>query len=371
MTIKGRAADMKQCIPKKMQRVPELGTLRAELRAAGVFDHRELRSWGKLLFLFAGTAACLYGIATEGWIAALFLVPVAAVLCTAAAMMGHEGSHRSFSKSPLRNTILTYVAFPMFSGLSAMYWREKHDRMHHGHPNVEGVDPDIRPWPFVSSAGDHARSTRRLRWFQRNFQAWAFWPMSTLMALGMRRSSLIHLVEYPKRHGFDRAWWLEVLCLTIHYTAWLVVPSIVFGPLAGFLVYSGIWAGVGVFLALVFAPAHIGLPIMAEQNNDWLHQLETTRNLELPRFISYFFIGLDYQAEHHLFPKIPHQNLPKAAAITKAWCERNGVVHLSVPYLYALADAAKFMAKSYERDATAPLAVRAGLIDEAPQQLAA
>lgn len=332
-----------------------------------MFEHHELRSWGKLALLLLGTAGCLVGIATQGWIAALFLVPIASVLATSAAMMGHEGSHRSFSPSPFRNAVLTYLVFPLFSGLSALYWREKHDRLHHGHPNVEGLDPDIRPWPFVSSKGDHERAPAYLRWFQRNFQAWAFWPMSTLMTLGMRRSSLLHLFSWPKRHGYDRAWKLELVCQITHYTAWLVIPSIIFGPLAAFLVYSAIWAGVGVFLSLVFAPAHIGLPIMAEQNHDWLHQMETTRDLRLPRLISFFFIGLDYQVEHHLFPKIPHQNLPKTAAITRAWCEKNGVVHLSVPYLYALVDAAKFMARSYERDATMPLAVRAGLVDEVPQ----
>lgn len=348
-----------------MRSVPELGTLRSELRAAGVFDTHELRSWLKLALLFAGTAVCLVGTAMYGVWAAIALLPIASVLCTSAAMLGHEGSHRSLSRSPFRNAVMTYLAFPLFSGLSALYWREKHDRLHHGHPNVEGVDPDIRPFPFASSKGDHHRCGPKERWFQRHFQKWAFWPMSTLMTLGMRRSSLVHLVRYPKRHGFDRAWWTEVVCQTVHYTSWLVIPSIIWGPLAAFLVYSAVWAGVGVFLALVFAPAHIGLPIMAEQHHDWLHQLETTRNLELPRFISFFFIGLDYQVEHHLFPKIPHQNLPRAAAITKAWCERHGIVYLTVPYLYALVDAAKFMAKGWDLDAEAPMEVRLGLVGRA------
>jgi linoleoyl-CoA desaturase len=101
---------------------------------------------------------------------------------------------------------------------------------------------------------------------------------------------------------------------------------------------------------------------VVHQNHDWLHQLETTRNLEMPRFVSYFFIGLDYQVEHHLFPKIPHQKLPRAAAITRAWCERNGIPYHSVPYLYALADSARFMAAAWSRDAMDPIEVRAGLV---------
>ena len=345
-----------------MQAVPELGALRQELKLAGMFRHHEVRSWLKLAFLLGVVASCLVGIVIYGWFAALFLIPVASVFATAAAMMGHEGSHRSTSASPTRNALMTYLAFPLFSGLSALYWREKHDRLHHGHPNVEGVDPDIRPWPFVSTKGDHEQQPRHLRWFQRRFQAWAFWPMATLLTLGMRRSSLIHLVKYAKENGRDRAWWTEVACQTTHYTAWLVIPSLIWGPLAAFLVYSGLWAGVGVLLVLVFAPAHMGLPVVKEQNNDWVHQLETTRNLQLPRVISFFFIGLDYQVEHHIFPKIPHQNLPKASEITAAWCKRQGLPHHSVPYLYGLTDAAKDMARAYAREAVDPLEVRAGLV---------
>jgi fatty acid desaturase len=343
-----------------MNGLPELGGLRAELRAAGAFDHHEVRSWLKLAVLGAGLAACLIAMRhVPLWVTVIGLIPFAGVLSTSISMTGHEGSHKSFSKSPWRNQLLVYLAFPAFSGLSSLYWRNKHDRLHHGHPNVEGVDPDIKPFPFVSSHGDHEKSTPGLRWFQRNLQRTVFWPMSTLMALGMRRSSILYLVRYPKEHGFSKAWLGDVTSLVIHYTCWMVLPIIAFGPLVGVLVYSSIWAVVGVCLALVFAPAHMGLPITDGQNHDWVHQLETTRNLEMPRFVSYFFIGLDYQVEHHLFPKIPHHNLPRAAAITRAWCQRNGIIHLSWPYHRALFDSAKFMAEAWSLHASTPLDVRA------------
>jgi fatty acid desaturase len=244
-----------------------------------------------------------------------------------------------------------------------LYWREKHDRLHHGHPNVEGVDPDIKPFPFVSSRGDHERCGPALRWFQRHLQRRVFWPMATLMAFGMRRSSLVHLIRYPGRSGSrDRAWWTELTCLAIHYLGWLVLPAVIWGPLTAGALYLALWGGVGVCLALVFAPAHMGLPVTSGQHHDWVHQLETTRNLELPRVVSFFFIGLDYQVEHHLFPKIPHKNLPRAAQITAAWCKHEGMPYRSERYLDALADASRFIATAWSRASVDPIAVRAGVI---------
>jgi fatty acid desaturase len=101
----------------------ELRELRAELRAHGAFEHCEVRSWLKLGVLFAGIAGCLVSMIVISRWCAVFAVPIAAVLCTSAAMLGHEGSHRSFSASPTRNNVLTYLVFPLFSGLSSLYWR--------------------------------------------------------------------------------------------------------------------------------------------------------------------------------------------------------------------------------------------------------
>jgi fatty acid desaturase len=345
--------------------VPDLGSLRGELRAAGLFEPREARNWLKLGFLATCLVACLVGIAHAPWWGIAGLIIAAAVFSTSIAMLGHEGSHKSFSRSPARNTLLQYIAFPLFSGLSALYWREKHDRLHHGQPNVYEKDPDIKPWPFVSCREDHEQCPAWRRWFQRNFQGWAFWPATPLMAAGMRRLSIHFVISYYRRHGADRLWFLDVVCLAIHYFMWMVLPSLLWGPLIGIGVYTLVWAVVGVLLVMIFAPAHIGLPLVASPRHDWVHQLDTTRNLRLPRVVSFFFIGLDYQVEHHLFPKIPHQSLPRAAAITARWCRERDLPYKSLPYLEALGDSTRWMHAAWKTPATA------GVADDAPDGLAA
>jgi fatty acid desaturase len=185
------------------------------------------------------------------------------------------------------------------------------------------------------------------------------------MAAGMRRLSIHFVISYYRRHGADRLWFLDVVCLAIHYFMWMVLPSLLWGPLIGIGVYTLVWAVVGVLLVMIFAPAHIGLPLVASPRHDWVHQLDTTRNLRLPRVVSFFFIGLDYQVEHHLFPKIPHQSLPRAAAITARWCRERDLPYKSLPYLEALGDSTRWMHAAWKTPATA------GVADDAPDGLAA
>jgi fatty acid desaturase len=325
----------------------ETRALRAELVAAGVFRHHEAASWAKLCLLLGGLGACLTAIATHGGWLAVGLIPVAAICATTAAMLGHEGSHRSFSASPWRNQLLLHLTFPLLSGLGALYWRHKHDGLHHGHPNVRGGDPDVDLWPMVTCREDHLRASRRLQRFQR-IQGLAFWPMTALMPVVMRIPSVQHLARRRRERGVDAAWLADAGCLALHYTLWLIVPSLVWGPLPAIGVYMGIWSGVGVLLALIFAPAHLGLPIVHDQHHDWRHQLETTRNLRTPRWLSWFFVGLDYQIEHHLFPRIPHQEMPRAGAIVEAWCRRIGAPYRRIGYGAAIVDVTHFVATAWD-----------------------
>ncbi len=335
--------------------------LRNELTAAGVFRHHEAASWAKLGVLLAGLGLCLSGTILGPTWAALLLIPIGSVLATTAAMLGHEGSHKSFSSDPRRNAMLNYITFPLLSGLGALYWKHKHDGGHHGHPNVVDGDPDIQLWPMTSSSEGYASSNRFRRWFQRNFQGAAFWPLTLLLPVMMRLRSLQHLVRHVRKHGVTGAWVADVACLSAHYGLWLVMPSLIWGLVPTLIVYATLWTIVGGLLALIFAPAHMGLPVINEQNNDWQHQLETTRNLVLPRPLPWFFIGLDYQVEHHLFPKIAHQELPRACEIVKAWCARVGVPHQEITYGAAVVDVTRFMHNAWKMPSQSGAQVRGEL----------
>jgi fatty acid desaturase len=316
-----------------------LGELRAELTAAGVFDHATGAALGKFALMLAALAALLTAAALTSWWWSLALIPLAAVPAATAAMVGHEAAHGSFSRSRRKNDLMLNLAFPLLTGLGALHWKNKHNVLHHGHPNVAGTDTDINVWPMAITRAEHERSGLVRRRLQRHLQRYLFWPLSGLLAFNMRVDSVTYLVRHARHRGIDRAWIADASFQVGHYALWLLLPSLIFGFVPTLLTYLGLWSVVGILLTLVFVPAHMGMPIVASKAADgWLHQLEATRNLVLPRWASYFFVGLDYQVEHHLFPRIPHPHLPRASRILRDWCVREGLPHHTVAYGKALAD---------------------------------
>ena len=324
-----------------------LRTLRAELTREGLFDHRTGASWCKLLVLLAALGLLTALAVLLPWWCAFAILPLAAVPAVTIAMIGHEAAHGSFAASPRHNAIVVHLVFPLFSGLGALHWKNKHNHRHHGHPNVAGKDPDIELWPMALSSDDYAGSGPLRRLVQRRAQAALFWPLTLFLAFVMRMESWRFLARQVREGKIDRALLLDAACLSAHYALWLVLPALLVGPLPALGFYLGLWAAGGALLALVFAPAHIGLPVVGGHDNPWLHQLESTRNFELPGWLSWFFVGLDYQVEHHLFPRIPHQHLPRASEIARSWCARIGAPHNRIDYGAAVADVTRHLRNSW------------------------
>ena len=311
----------------------DIRALRSELTDSGAFAHRTAQTWAKLAALLLAFGAILALVVILPWWCALVLVPLAAIPAVTAAMVGHEAAHGSFSSSKTHNEVVLHLVFPLFGGLGAQHWKNKHNHLHHGHPNVVGRDPDMNVWPMALSSEAHAASGRFRRWLQRTWQAHLFWPLTLLLAFSMRYDSWSYIVRRARAGKVDGALVLDAACLLAHYALWLAVPMLWFGAWPVILVYAGLWSTSGLLLALIFAPAHMGLPVMdRDDRRGWDIQLDTTRNLAMPRWMSWFFVGLDFQIEHHLFPRIPHQNLGSASRIVEAWCERIGAPYQRLSY---------------------------------------
>ena len=108
--------------------------------------------------------------------------------------------------------------------------------------------------------------------------------------------------------------------------------------LIGFLV-SGLFAGfvLSIVFQLAHTVEHTHFPAMnaetGKMEDEWaVHQLKTTANFATRnKVISWLVGGLNFQIEHHLFPKISHVHYPAISKIIKNACNDFGVPYIEYP----------------------------------------
>ena len=251
----------------------------------------------------------------------------------------HDGAHGSFSKIPWINNIAAFTLD--FLGASSFMWNVKHNIVHHAYTNVAGVDDDIDAGIFLRLCEDQ----KRLK--MHKYQHLYFWMPYALLYLYwiyyadyykyFKRKIGVMPLKKMKTKDHVAFWGFKAL----HAVMYIVLPIYFWGvvPWAlGYLLYASF---AGVVLSIVFQLAHTveetSFPKAIQPANkledEWaVHQLRTTANFA-PRnkFVTWFVGGLNFQVEHHLFPKISHIHYPKISNIVRETCKELGVPYLEHP----------------------------------------
>src|SRR5258706_13754734 len=241
--------------------------------------------------------------------------------CTMAAIgfnIMHDGAHGSFSKNPALNKMAA-VTIGLLGG-SHFMWNMKHNVIHHAYTNIDGMDDDIDARPFLRMA-----STQK-KYAMHRFQHWYFWFFycwlhfywiffSDYKKYFTRKIGDVPIKKMDAKDHFY--FWVYKI---VSYAMFLVIPMLTVGvadTLIGFFIMTLV---AGFILSIVFQLAHTvehtQFPIPDEATNkmedEWaIHQLRTTANFATKnRAISWYVGGLNFQIEHHLFPKISHVHYP-------------------------------------------------------------
>ncbi|GAB3837793.1 fatty acid desaturase family protein [Hymenobacter jeollabukensis] len=251
----------------------------------------------------------------------------------------HDGSHGSFSKHEWLNQTAAFT-LNVFGGNSFM-WNMKHNLIHHMYTNIDGVDDDIDAQPWLRLSETQPR--RALHRYQHLY----FWFLYALFYLAWvvmmdyqkYFKGAIGSVPLKKMTWRDQLtfWGFKVLYLalfvalpiyTVGFVSWVV----------GFLIFAAV---AGFSLSLVFQLAHTvepaTFPVLNKETysmeDEWaVHQLKTTANFATNnKLVTWLLGGLNFQVEHHLFPKISHVHYPAINKIIKQACAEFDVVYNEFP----------------------------------------
>ncbi len=242
-----------------------------------------------------------------------------AVVFAQIAFIGHDAGHRQIFNSARNNEFAGLVICFMLA-LERSWWLDKHNR-HHSNPNHLALDPDA-DFPVLAFTKEQALKRRGIYKFIVKHQAFLFYPMLLLEGLGLRLAGLQYLlankVKYPVA---------EPLLMIGHLAVYLGLLFFLLGAWQAGLFFVVHQAAFGLIMGSVFAPNHKGMLMIGENEemDFFRRQVLTARNVKGHPFTDFWYGGLNYQIEHHLFPNMPRNKLGEAQKVAKAFCEGHAV----------------------------------------------
>jgi linoleoyl-CoA desaturase len=264
----------------------------------------------------------------------------------------HDGAHGSFSKYKWVNGLAAF-SLNILGGNSFM-WNMKHNVVHHSYTNVEGVDDDIdiQPWMRMSETQKRYRLHR--------YQHLYFWFLYSVLYIFW-----IFVLDYQKYFKSKvGSMPLKKMSLTDHFVFWgfkivhaflfIFLPIYILGWydwMISFVIFTMV---AGFVLSMVFQLAHTvehtAFPVAnvdtGRMEDEWaIHQIKTTANFATKNpVVSWLVGGLNFQIEHHLFPKISHVHYPAISKIIRQACQEYGLVYIEYSRVrYAVASHVAFL----------------------------
>jgi fatty acid desaturase len=236
--------------------------------------------------------------------------------------LAHDIGHRQVFRTAGKNMFSGLLVGNLLIGWSWSWWVEKHNR-HHGHPNQLDGDPDIVR-PFTVFTQEEARNTQGVKRFLVKYQAYFEFPIYMFAPMTFLILSIHFLCQ--KRAKYVLA---EVLLLILHYAFYvgLLLWRLNIGQAVLFMVVH--LALFGLYLGSVVAPNHKGMLVVDKDSPlDFLRQqVLTSRNVKANPLTDFWYGGLNYQIEHHLFPTMPRNKLREAQPIVRAFCNEHAIAY--------------------------------------------
>ncbi|HEY0068151.1 MAG TPA: acyl-CoA desaturase [Flavisolibacter sp.] len=301
------------------------------------------------IFLLTATYTPLAGVA-------LCLVLGLALVSIAFNVM-HDACHGSYSSKKWVNYILGHTMNAL--GSSAFIWKIKHNVVHHTYTNVDGIDDDIAKSPVLRHCPSQKWVPAHRYQFIYMFLLYALstilWVFITDMVKYFSRKIVVTDMKIPlKEHIIF--WTSKVLYVGFY----AVLPIMLVGWQAWLVGYLLVNMTMGLTLSIVFQLAHVVEKTAFEEagekpktiDSEWaIHELKTTANFApRNRIISWFVGGLNFQVEHHLFPRVSHVHYPALSRIVREHCDKYNIPYHSYPTMRsAVASHVKVMKKLGER----------------------
>jgi delta8-fatty-acid desaturase len=254
--------------------------------------------------------------------------------------IAHDAGHISITHNYQADNIIGMTVASWIGGLSLGWWKRNHN-VHHLITNDPVHDPDIQHLPFFAVStrlfgNVYSTYYDKFLWFDRlaqkmiPIQNYLYYPILSFGRFNLYRLSWEHiLMGLGPRHG-KAAWFRYYELLGLTFFNWWFFYLIVSKTLPDnwtrfmYVMVSHITTMI-VHVQITLSHFAMSTSDLGVHESFPSRQIRTTMDVDCPEWFDYFHGGLQFQAIHHLFPRVPRHNFRKLQPLVIGFCEKVGL----------------------------------------------
>jgi len=234
-----------------------------------------------------------------------------------AGWVGHQADHQ---RDNIMRCLNDYYS-TLVAGLSTSWWSNKHN-LHHLSTNEMDHDGDINLAPFIYL---WAPKKEQDSW-NRGIQHVYFSALYSILQIKWQYDSLLWAYS-QKKHK-------ELALLIVHWIFYLfflpwkvwVLGTLITGTVSAWVVTASHQAEHKLEGKRDMTGEEKVVKSKYQIHDYFAHQVITTRNIDLQSwFLNYICGGMQYQIEHHIFPRIPLYKLSTVKPLVEKLCAERGI----------------------------------------------
>jgi linoleoyl-CoA desaturase len=304
--------------------------------------HRRIQRKALIIGAWYLGSYVLMVLAGSWWAGILACTSLAVSMAAVGFNVQHDANHNALFRTHGSKRLSApnrAVGWSMYAiGASAAQWIKGHVHVHHSATNVVGRDDDIELAPFARLAPQQARRP----WHRgQHIYLWGIYCFTAVAIMvadivatasqavaGDRRGRRPSAGEYTALLATKAAFVFAMVVVPLLLHPWWIVAL-------GVAFTLGV---AGLLLGVVFQLAHAVEQAEFRASDQptgctW-HEWQVRSTVDfcpgrgpIARLVTWYTGGLNYQTEHHLFPRVPHTAYPEIADVVRATCARYGIPH--------------------------------------------
>jgi len=271
------------------------------------------------------------------------------------AWIGHDTLHNSIVPDRRLSHLIGVVYGNLVTGISAGWWKYTHN-MHHCVTNEWDRDPDVTHMPLLAVTEKmfldaRAKKLGRIESvlvrylvpiqhimyvpymafarFNLYIQSLLFAFTGQVQAMPFQQMNFDKDIELYEKLGLIGFWAWYIAFLYFSFDTWQRSLAYMF--------FGHIYMGM---LHVQITLSHWERPMsLPDDEHEWMRvQVVTSRNVDPGTFNDWYFGGLHYQIEHHLFPRVPRHNLGRLKQLVVPFCKKWDIPYTSSGFYEAVRD---------------------------------